>query len=62
MMVGADWLSIRIKNDFTGEEITVYHPPGNGEEIDRKLRYGVLGLASPEYSPVKIIVRREREA
>lgn len=53
------WMAVTIKNKATGESLTLYHPPGNCEQVDRQLRYKVLDLPAPENSPVTITALNE---
>ena len=48
------WISVVMKNKKTGETITLYHTPANGQEVDRHLRYAVLDLPAPADSDVSI--------
>ena len=58
-MTSSSWIAVTMKNKTTGQSIRLYHPPGNCEEVDRKLRYAVLELPEPDNSPITITALHE---
>lgn len=48
------WISVVLKNKKTGETMTLYHPPANGQKVDQRLRYEILGLPAPTDSEIAI--------